>query len=152
MKAMALSAEDSVAFAFAHNSEGEVILVSELGYMKRCLLIDFDRQARGGKGVRSFAFLKNGSNGSRVAGALMVTDPCDFRIVQKSGAVDAGSTPRTSPSSPRPGGGTPYVVVVLDDVVTELQSCNDQVNASKAFALSSKEERPREITLSRALL
>ena len=118
---MALSAEDFVAFAFAHNSEGEVILVSELGYMKRCLLIDFDRQARGGKGVRSFAFLKNGSNGSRVAGALMVTDPCDFRIVQKSGAVTKLNSEEISIET-KAGKGMPYVVVVLDDVVTELQS------------------------------
>ena len=121
VKAMALSAEDSVAFAFAHNSEGKVILVSELGYMKRCLLIDFDRQARGGKGVRSFAFLKNGSNGSRVAGALMVTDPCDFRIVQKSGAVTKLNSEEISIET-KAGKGMPYVVVVLDDVVTELQS------------------------------
>ncbi len=71
VKAMTLAAGDKVAYAFVHNSEGEVILISELGYMKRCLLIDFERQARGGKGVKAFNFLKNGANGAYLAGALL---------------------------------------------------------------------------------
>ncbi len=118
---MALSAEDSVAFAFCHNGEGEVLILSELGYLKRCLLIDFDRQARGGKGVRGFTFLKNGSNGSHVAGALTVTDPYDFDICQTSGAVTKLNSEEISIET-KAGKGMPYVVVVLDDVVTELQS------------------------------
>ena len=121
VKAMTLGANDRVAHAFVHRSEGEVILISELGYMKRCLLIDFDRQARGGKGVRSFNFLKNGTNGSRIVGALMVRDPIDFRIVQKSGAFTTVNSEEVSIES-KAGRGTPYVVVVMDDVVVELQS------------------------------
>ena len=121
VKAMALGAGDRVRRAFVHNSEGEVILASELGYLKRCLLIDFDRQARGGKGVRSFNFVKNGANGTRIADALLVRDPFDFRIVQKSGA----STPVNSEDiaiESKAGRGTPYVVVVMDDFVVELQN------------------------------
>ena len=121
VKAMALSPDDRVGYAFLHNSEGEVILISELGYMKRCLLIDFDRQARGGKGVRSFNFLKNGANGTRIAGALTVRDPYDFRIVQKSGAFTQFNTEDVAIES-KAGRGTPYVVVVMDDLVAELQS------------------------------
>ncbi len=119
VKAMTLAADDSAAFLFLHNSEGEIIMISEMGYMKRCLLIDFDRQARGGKGVKAFAFTKNGQNGSMVAGALTVKEPYTFRIIQKNGTV----TPYYSdniPIEPRTGKGEPYVVVVLDDVVTEL--------------------------------
>ena len=121
VKAMSLAAGDRVAFAFVHRSEGEVILISELGYMKRCLLIDFDRQARGGKGVRSFNFLKSGANGTQIAGALLVRDPIDFRIVQKSGASTPVNSEEVAIES-RAGKGTPYVVVVMDDVVVELQS------------------------------
>ena len=119
VKAMTLAEDDSAAFLFLHNSEGEIILISDLGYMKRCLLIDFDRQARGGKGVRAFTFTKNGQNGTIVAGALTVKEPYTFRIIQKNGTV----TPYYSdniPIEPRTGKGEPYVVVVLDDVVTEL--------------------------------
>ena len=121
VKAMTLAAGDRVAHAFVHRSEGEVILISELGYMKRCLLIDFDRQARGGKGVRSFNFLKNGANGTKIAGALIVRDPIGFRIVQKSGAFTPVNSEEVAIES-KAGRGTPYVVVVMDDVVVELQS------------------------------
>ena len=120
VKAMTLAAGDRVAHAFVHRSEGEVILISELGYMKRCLLIDFDRQARGGKGVRSFNFLKNGANGTKIAGALIVRDPIGFRIVQKSGAFTPVNSEEVAIES-KAGRGTPYVVVVMDDVVVELQ-------------------------------
>ena len=121
VKGMTLAADDRVAHAFVHNSEGEVILISELGYMKRCLLIDFERQTRGGKGVRSFSFLKNGANGSHIGGALLVRDPFDFRIVQKSGAFTPVNSEDVSIES-KAGKGTPYVVVVMDDIVVDLQN------------------------------
>ncbi|MBQ6373481.1 MAG: DNA gyrase subunit A [Clostridia bacterium] len=119
VKAMTLSEDDAVASAFLHNSEGEIILISEMGCMKRCLLIDFERQARGGKGVKAFSFLKNGQNGSYVAGALIVREAYDFRIVQKNGTVTQFNTEDVAIET-RNGRGQPYVVVVMDNVVTEL--------------------------------
>ena len=119
VKAMTLGPDDDVAYAFVHNSEGEVVMISDMGYMKRCLLIDFDRQARGGKGVKAFNFLKNGANGSAIAGALIVTEPFRFNIVQKNGTVTPCVTEDVA-IEPRTGRGQPYVVVVMDDVVTEL--------------------------------
>lgn len=119
VKAMTLAAGDKVAYAFVHNSEGEVILISELGYMKRCLLIDFERQARGGKGVKAFNFLKNGANGAYLAGALLVREPFEFQIIQKNGTMTPCNTEDVSIES-RSGRGAPYVMVVMDDVVIEL--------------------------------
>ena len=119
VKAMALGADDEVAFIFAHNSEGEVVLISDMGYMKRCLLFDFERQARGGKGVKAFNFLKNGSNGTCLAGAMVVREAFNFEIVQKNGARTPCNTEDVA-IEPRTGRGQPYVVVVMDDVVTEL--------------------------------
>ena len=119
VKAITLAPDDAVAFAFLHNSEGEVVMISDLGYMKRCLLIDFDRQARGGKGLKAFNFLKNGQNGRTVAGALTVKEAFDFRIIQKGGTVTACNTEDVA-IEPRSGRGQPYVVVVMDDVVTEI--------------------------------
>ena len=69
--------------------------------------------------MKAFNFLKNGQNGSLVAGALLVREPFDFRIVQKGGAVTPCHTENV-PIEPRTGRGEPYVVVVLDDVVTAL--------------------------------
>ena len=120
VKGMTLSGGDSVAFCFVHNSEGEIIMASDLGYLKRCLLIDFDRQARGGKGVKAFNFLKNGSNGRWIAGALIVTDPYEFDVCQKSGATSRFGTDMLDIES-RSGRGSAYVVVVMDDVVTSLR-------------------------------
>ncbi len=119
VKAMALGADDEVAFIFAHNSEGEVVLISDMGYMKRCLMFDFERQARGGKGVKAFNFLKNGSNGSCLAGALAVREAFNFDIVQKNGTRTPCNTEDVA-IEPRTGRGQPYIVVVMDDVVTGL--------------------------------
>ena len=119
VKGMDLAADDEVAFAFVHNSEGEIIMISEMGCMKRCLLFDFERQKRGGKGVKAFNFLKNGANGSYVAGALMVREAYDFKIIQKNGGVTPLNTEDVVIEN-RSGRGQPYVVVVMDDVVTEL--------------------------------
>ena len=93
--------------------------------MKRCLLIDFDRQSRGGKGVRAFNFLKNGSNGNYLAGALTVREAFDFRIVQKGGAATPCNTEDVAIET-RSGRGQPFVVVVMDDVVTELVKAREQ--------------------------
>ena len=119
VKAISLAPGDKVCFACVHNSEGEVIMISDLGYMKRCLLVDFDRQARGGKGVKCMNLLKNGSNGSCIAGALMVTNPYDFCITQKTGTQTIFNTEDVSIET-RNGKGQPYVVVVMGDVVTGL--------------------------------
>ncbi len=119
VKGMTLSADDNVSFAFTHNSEGEVIMISDLGYMKRCLLIDFERQARGGKGVKAFNFLKNGSNGNYVAAAVTVQEPYNFKIIQKNGTATPYNTEDVA-IEPKSGRGAPYVVVVMDDVVVDI--------------------------------
>ena len=54
-----------------------------------------------------------------IAGALIVREPYDFRIVQKSGTATPVNTEDVAIES-RTGRGQPYVVVVMDDVVTEL--------------------------------
>ncbi|MBR6767636.1 MAG: DNA gyrase subunit A [Clostridia bacterium] len=119
VKAMTLAADDNVSFAFVHSSEGEVIMISDLGYMKRCLLIDFERQARGGKGVKAFNFLKNASNGNYVASAITVKDPFNFKIIQKNGTATPYNTEDVA-IEPKSGRGAPYVVVVMDDVVIDI--------------------------------
>ena len=64
--------------------------------------------------------LKNGSNGNCIAGALMVTDPYDFRILQKSGTATTFNTEDVGIET-KSGKGQPYVVVIMGDVVTGLQ-------------------------------
>ena len=117
---MALAPGDRVAVCvFAQRRRARPCCATDLGYLKRCLLIDFDRQARGGKGVKCFTMPKSGLNGSCIAGALLVTDPYDFRIVQKSGAATEFNTEDVG-IEPRSGKGQPYVVVVMGDTVAGL--------------------------------
>lgn len=120
VKGMSLGKDDKAAFCFLHNSEGEVIMASELGYLKRCLLIDFERQSRAGKGVKAFSFLKNGSNGHYIAGALVVTEPYEFDICQTSGTASRFGTDMLEIES-RSGRGSAYVMVVMDDFVNGLR-------------------------------
>ena len=84
--------------------------------MKRCLLIDFDLQARAGKGVRCFNFQKNGGNGTCVVAALLVKTPFEFTVKQKSGekAVFSAESIRIERKDSR---GTMYAMCVLDDIV-----------------------------------
>lgn len=119
VKSMTLAPDDKICFACVHNSEGEIVLTTDLGYMKRCLLIDFERQARGGKGVKCMNLLKNGTNGKCIAGALLVTDPYEFHIVQKSGTTMAYNTEDVAIET-KAGKGQPYAVVVMGDVVVGL--------------------------------
>ena len=120
VKSMTLAEGDEICAAYAHKNEGEIIIATDAGYLKRCLLIDFDRQARGGKGVKCISLLKNGTNGTCIAGTLMVTEPYNFRIVQKSGAATEFNTEDVAIEN-RSSKGQPYTVVVMGDVVVALQ-------------------------------
>ncbi len=120
VKGISLAADDKVFAAFPNSEEGETLLVSDKGFMKRVLLIDYDLQARGGKGVKCFNFLKNGSNGSRLAGALVVKEPFDFEYRQKSGTALTLNTD-TVCIERRESKGTMYAMCVLDDVIEEVR-------------------------------
>ena len=119
VKGISLPPDDRMAFAFLHESEGEVLLASDRGYMKRCLLVDFDPQARGGKGVKCFTFLKNGANGEKIAGALMVREPFDFITLQKGGQTTKLNTEWVKIEL-KAGKGQPLVMAMMDDLVEEL--------------------------------
>ncbi|MBQ8974048.1 MAG: DNA gyrase subunit A [Clostridia bacterium] len=117
---IALKPNDELLRVFAHNGEGEVILCTELGYMKRCLLVDFDRQSRGKTGSKCFAFAKGGLNGNVLADAILVREPYAFRIVQKSGTTTRMESEEVEIEN-KSGKGNPYILVVMDDIVVELQ-------------------------------
>ena len=120
VKGITLSPDDKAAFVFLFESaEGEALLVSDRGYMKRCLLVDFDPQARGGKGVKCFTFLKNGSNGEKIAGALMVREPFDFVAMQRKGLVTKLNTEWIKIEL-KAGKGQPLVMAMMDDLVEEV--------------------------------
>ncbi|WP_020616600.1 DNA gyrase subunit A [Paenibacillus daejeonensis] len=87
--------DEVVASLRVEGDEGEVLVISELGYAKRSLLLDYPVQGRGGKGVATFEF-KEGkrvrSNGEQLIGALWCKHEQQVTLVTVSGAQHLFST------------------------------------------------------------
>ncbi len=67
VKGIQLKDQDEVVAAlWVSGDEGEVLVVSDLGYGKRTLLFDYPVQGRGGKGIQTFEF-KEGKRISQTA-------------------------------------------------------------------------------------
>ncbi|CAM3974704.1 DNA gyrase subunit A [Paenibacillus alkaliterrae] len=64
--------DELIAAEWVDDDEGELLVISDIGYAKRSLLLDYPIQGRGGKGVQTFEF-KEGKrvrpNGSSLAAA-----------------------------------------------------------------------------------
>ena len=116
VKGMGVELDDELAFASFVPEAGEMVLLSDRGYAKRCLLVDFEVQKRGGKGVKCFAFNKNGANGSALVCALPVTEPYTLEVVQADKTVTPISTEEIMIEN-KTGRGKPYIVALMDNVV-----------------------------------
>ena len=122
VRGMKLDEGDALLFASQVTDKAEILLVSDKGFGKRCLLMDFDPQGRNGKGVKAFEFKKNGANGTKLAVALYVCAPHEFTLVQRHGAKTRLSTESVR-VEPRAGGkGSMLVAVVLDDDVIGVEA------------------------------
>ncbi len=116
---------DELAFALFVPEAGELLLLTERGFAKRCLLVDFESQRRGGKGVRAFAFNKNGANGSALVLALPVTDPCKILVT----LADRTETVLASEEvliENKSGRGKPYVVALMDNVIVSARRLEEE--------------------------
>ncbi|HIQ63263.1 MAG TPA: DNA topoisomerase 4 subunit A [Candidatus Avichristensenella intestinipullorum] len=121
VRGMSLEEGDRVAYAFLIvPDEGEMLLMSDRGYAKKSLALDFERQNRAGKGLKGFTFQKNGANGSRIAGALYVREPYAFLVRQHVSPPTALSTEDIHIEA-RAGKGRMYVMALMDDVVTGVE-------------------------------
>ena len=120
VRGISLGKDDECVAAMPFEPEGELLLVSDCGYMKRCLVVDFEIQARGGKGGKCFALLKSGANGTRIAGALSVRLPYDFLAVQQRSGDTKLNTEEIKIES-RAAKGTPYIAATGMDPITEIR-------------------------------
>ena len=116
VKCMKLDEGDRVIFASQIADEGEILTISDRGYAKRSLVFDYELQGRNGKGLKTFEFKKNGSNGTAIAAALYVKEPYDVVIRQFHGAETVINTETVLIES-RAGKGMLTVMALLDDVV-----------------------------------
>ncbi|WP_054958569.1 DNA gyrase subunit A [Paenibacillus dakarensis] len=97
---------DEVATAlWVMDDEGEILTMTDLGYGKRSLLVDYPIQSRGGKGIITFEF-KEGKrvkpNGSRIMGAFYCREPLRMIAYSKEGtafAIDSEKAPISDPKS-----------------------------------------------------
>ncbi len=117
VKGMALTAGDHVIAAMPAGFEGELLLMSDMGYAKRCLMVDFELQGRAGKGTKCFNLLKNGNNGKKILYADIVREPYQLIVRQKDGSVTPVDTDSVRIEM-RSGKGNPYIVVVLGNDIT----------------------------------
>ncbi|MGF7030534.1 topoisomerase-4 subunit A [Paenibacillus mucilaginosus] len=89
VRGMQLKEDDElVAARWIDGDEGEVVVITDLGYAKRSLVADYALQGRGGKGVFTFEF-KEGKrvkpNGSVLRSAYVVKEPFDLTAVLSTG-------------------------------------------------------------------
>ena len=119
VKGMTVEPGDAVCWAVSVGAEDEAVLFSDRGWGKRLMALDFEVQNRGGKGVRCFPFNRNGSNGQSLAGFLLSPRGVDTLLLvtqTRSPATQLRKSEMVVQS--RTGKGMPYVMAILDDVVT----------------------------------
>ena len=119
VKGISLEEEDSVVFARQITEEGEIVVWSEKGYAKRSLAVDYELQMRARKGLKTFDFRKNGSNGTRIAGAVYVKEPVDVLAVHATGEVEVFNSENIFIEA-RLSAGKPYALAVMGDEIVEV--------------------------------
>lgn len=117
-----LKDDEVVAAIWVEGDEGEILVVSDLGYAKRSLLLDYPIQSRGGKGVQTFEF-KEGKrvkpNGNRVIGGFHCKEPIEFQVITKEGLVH-GFGSENAPLSERKSIGKAVVSIDKKDEIVDL--------------------------------
>ena len=118
VKCIKLDAGDEVVYFGQITDEGEILTLTDRGYAKRSFVFEYDIQGRNGKGLKTFDFKKNGSNGTCIAAAFHVTMPFPFAVRQFHGTETRIDTTELVHIEPRAGKGSILVMALLDDVVT----------------------------------
>lgn len=87
--------DEVVSALWVEGEEGEILVLSDLGYAKRSLLLDYQPQSRGGKGIQTFEF-KEGKrvkpNGNHLAAAFWCKEPLHITVLTKEGHTAAFSS------------------------------------------------------------
>ncbi|WP_018751309.1 DNA gyrase subunit A [Paenibacillus sanguinis] len=118
-----LKDEDEIVSAlWVEGEEGEIFVLSDLGYGKRSLLLDYALQSRGGKGLQTFEF-KEGKrvkpNGSRLIGGIHCREPVMLEVVTREGHSHSLST-ESAPLAERKSIGKTLVSVDKNDEIIDL--------------------------------
>lgn len=122
VRGISLRDEDEIVAAeLVSGDEGEVLVLTDLGFGKRSLLLDYPIQGRGGKGVATFEF-KEGKrvrpNGERLVGGLHCKDERGLILLTSSGAVIATSTEKAPIEDRKSTGRALAPIEKKDELVT----------------------------------
>lgn len=123
VKGMTLDMGDEILFAEQPQAGDQVLLVSERGFAKRVLFMDFEPQARSGKGVKAFYFNKSGTNGSCIAAAALAHDATGTLLLTQKKSPPSPLNPAEIVLQGKQDKGAACVMAILDDVVTGLLLC-----------------------------
>jgi DNA gyrase subunit A len=118
VKGMTLDKQDTIVFAAQPEPGDQLLVMTDRGHAKRMLYMEFEPQARAGKGIRILTFNKNGSNGTGLAGAVLIRAlPQAVLVTQKSSPANILQAEEVTLKGKQERGKA-YVMAVLDDVVT----------------------------------
>ena len=118
VKGMTLDPSDRILWVGQPAAADQLLLFTERGFGKRVPYTDYEPQARGGKGVKTFYYQKSGSNGSRIAGVALVTEAGQTVVIhQKTSQPTLLSADEVILQS-KQDRGMPYVMALMDDTVT----------------------------------
>ena len=98
----------------------EWMALTDAGYAKRGLTVEFDAQGRGGKGIKCFDFKKNGSNGTKLIHAALLHAPLTLSVTQKDGTQTRLASDNILVES-RTGTGSLQVMTLMGNVITGVQ-------------------------------
>ncbi|MEF9878113.1 MAG: DNA topoisomerase (ATP-hydrolyzing) [Clostridia bacterium] len=121
VRGVSLEVGDEVFWCGQPEATDQILIMSERGFAKRVLYMDFEPQARGGKGVKCIYFNKNGSTGTRLAGVAMLNDPAQSVLVTQKMSRPTLLVSGDVVLQGKQDKGMPYVMAIMDDMVIGVQ-------------------------------
>ncbi|MZQ87444.1 DNA gyrase subunit A [Paenibacillus sp. 5J-6] len=114
--------DDVVSAEWIYGDEGEVLVISDLGYAKRSLVVDYPIQGRGGKGILTFEF-KEGKrvrpNGTGLIRTFIVKMDYQITAVMSNGEKLRFST-ETAPLEDRKAQGKQLIPVTKTESIIDI--------------------------------
>ena len=118
VKGMTLDLSDRILWVGQPAAADQLLLLTERGFGKRVPYTDYEPQARGGKGVKTFYYQKSGSNGSRIAGVALVTEAGQNVVIHQKTSQPTQLSADEVILQSKQDRGMPYVMALMDDTVT----------------------------------
>ena len=118
VKGMTLDPSDRILWVGQPAAADQLLLFTERGFGKRVPYTDYEPQARGGKGVKTFYYQKSGSNGTRIAGAALITAPGQNVVIHQKTSKPTQLSADEVILQSKQDRGMPYVMALMDDTVT----------------------------------